>query len=410
MALNDATTTRGRIEVWRDGTICGKTREQLEKLGAEYEAPVPATGWFRVSEIEYGAYGNAIRFAATYEVNCQYVAGPPGYEGSVAVNGSLAPVPPAPPTPGPVTGLKAVNEDPFSWGYNTTTLTWNGPAGFDVNLERIQSSNHAKLHPVINAFDTLQYRGRAGRYVEGKIDFMDTRTYRALARGATGRLGPMTLLTVLGTRLSIPEPKQRITIGDEATFSGRLTEAWDYVRVADVMKGPPLAGRTVVLCRQSVLEDAQRACVPVDRTTTDADGRFTLSARPLKNSRYDIAVPPTPTMLGNSSRVINANVSPHADLRASAAEQNARSSVRRGSVIRFTTSRARAGSRGFIRLQRYDGRTWRTVATKKLGTGGKRLAVPYREHKRGLQAYRVVKPGDAHHVNGYSRTVRVRVR
>jgi hypothetical protein len=78
----------------------------------------------------------------------------------------------------------------------------------------------------------------------------------------------------------------------------------------------------------------------------------------------------------------------------------------------FSTSRARAGSRGFVRLQRFDGHSWRTVATKSLarGSGAHRLSLTYREQSRGLRAYRMVKPGDAHHINGQSRKVYIRVR
>jgi hypothetical protein len=49
--------------------------------------------------------------------------------------------------------------------------------------------------------------------------------------------------------------------------------------------------------------------------------------------------------------------------------------------------------------------------TRSLTTSGtRRLAIPYRDYTRGLHAYRVVKPGDSHHVNGHSRTVYIRVR
>jgi len=357
------------------------------------------------------------RFAATYELNCQFTGRQPGFEGSIAVNATTppAPVPDAPATPGPVTDLTATNVGPDGSGNNFTTLTWHNPAGSgDTNIDMVESSNQAELPAAIGAYYNQQYLGPASRYRDGHVESMFNRTYRVVPRGPSGRLGAPTLLTVHGTRLVITEQFKKITIGQQVQFSGRLNGSGDYVDPADDMKGPGLVGRAVVLCRQSSVNYVDGDCTPVDRTTTTADGRFSLSATPLENSIYNVVVPATGRMVGNTARVGNALVAPQADLRAPESEQvSARALVRRGSVIHFSTSRARAGSRGIIRLQRYAGHTWRTVATKRLTTRGskaRRLAVPYRERSRGRHAYRVVKPGDARHINGYSRTVRVRVR
>lgn len=407
----EPTTKAGRLLVWRDGTMCGKTREELF---AGYWPANPVTGTFHVTELARDTRGALTRFAATYELNCQVVGGQPGLEGSIAVNATdpPAPVPDAPATPAAVTALAATNVGPDSGGVNTTTLTWSNPPGYgDVNVERVQSSDRTKLPAFIGAYDAQQYLGRASRYSDPWVDFMDTRTYRVVPRGPSGRLGPATLLLVMGTRLSIPEPTQKVSIGQQVELSGRLSESWDYVKFSDVMKGPGLVGRSVVLCRQSSTHFVDSACTPVDRTRTAEDGHFTLSVTPRENSLYTVVVPATPQMLGNASRVITALVSPQTDLSAPEAERdNARTLVRRGSVIHFSTSRARAGARGVVLLQRQTGKSWRTVLTRRIDArGSRRIAVPYRERTRGLHAYRVVKPGDAKHVNGYSRTVHVRV-
>lgn len=402
------TAAAGRLLVWRDGTMCGRTPDQMFP---SYVPANPATGWFHVNEVAYGASGQVTGFSATYEINCQYVGGPLGFEGSVAVNATAAPaaVPDAPATPGAVTGLTSTNVGPDGSDTNVTTLTWTNPAGIgSVDLGMAQSSDVAKLPALLGAYGTGLYRGIGNRYRETRIDFMDTRTYRLVPRGPSGRLGPATLLTVMGTRLAVPG-SEKVTIGQQAQFSGRLSESWDYVRPADVMKGPGLVGRTVVLCRQSSVNYVDGDCTVVARTTTTADGYFTLSTRPMRNNIYSVVVPATPQMLGNSSRVVSARVAPVTDLTAPEADQAARAWVRRGAVIHFSTRRAPAGSAGVVRLQRFDGHRWRTVASRSLASGPRRLAIPYRERARGLHAYRVVKPGDAHHVNGYSRTVRVRV-
>lgn len=411
---SDPTPSVGRLVLWRDSTMCGKTEDQLF-ANFMYD-PNPVTGTFHISEIEYDGSGNVTRFAATYEMNCQYVGGPPGFEGTVSVNATspMAAVPDTPATPGPVTGLHATNVGPDGGGVNATTLSWTNPAGYgDVTVDMVQSSNVTKLPALLNSYLSRQYRGRSSSYHEDRIDFMDTRTYRVVPRGPSGRLGAPSLVTVLGTRLDIPDTRQKIMIGQEARFSGRLTESWDYVDFADVMNGPALAGRTVLLCRQSSVNYVDGDCTVVDRATTTTDGRFTLSVSPTSNHLYNVVVPATPQMVGNSSRVINALVAPRTDLRSADSERvSAPGSVPRGSLIHFSTSRARAGSRDFVRLQRFNGHSWRTVATKSLasGSGTRRLSLTYREHSRGLRTYRVVKPGDSHHINGQSRKVYIRVR
>ena len=409
-----------RFEIWRNGTLCGRT---LQQLATTLDSPPVATGWFHVSELERDTSGTVTRFAATYEINCQYVGGQPGFEGSVAVNSASPAVPvPDKPTVGPVTDLTVTNVGPNGGGQNTTTLTWTNPVGFgDVNLDLIQVAAHSTFPALLGTNLEQRYRGRGNRYSESMIDFMDTRTYRLVPRSVYGRLGPVSLVTVLGSRFSTTDDTERIAIGRRARFSGRLSESVAYDDPADVLKGPGLVGRAVVLCEQSTRRYVDGACTPVDRGVTGADGRFTLSAEPRQNSMYSVTVRASSDMVGNTTVVFTALVAPRTDLRASEGgtprmllartATRRQVSVRRGSTIHFTTSRARAGSKGLVRLQRFDGKRWRTIAEKNLGrTTSGRLAIPYRERARGRHAYRVVKPADAHHVNGYSQVVYVTVR
>jgi hypothetical protein len=74
-------------------------------------------------------------------------------------------------------------------------------------------------------------------------------------------------------------------------------------------------------------------------------------------------------------------------------------------------SRCRAGIyRGPADRYHEDQVDFVDTRTYRRGPAAHRLAVPYREHQRGRHAYRVIKPGDAHHVDGYSRTMRIEVR
>ena len=418
-ALRRPTSTMGQVIAHRHDAMCGRTEDELS---SDDDFPTtPAVGWFHVDNIEY-VDGAAVSFAATYEVNCQYLDGPAGFEGSIAVNAPLppSPVPDAPAPPGPITNLKATNTGPDSGGTNTTTLTWTDPADYgDVNIDMVQSADTSLFPAVVADYFTQQWRGRASSYSDGDVEFMDVRTYRVVARGPSGRLGTPSLLTIMGSRLNIPVRNQTITIGQQVPFSGRLTKALGVEQPdADPMSGAPLPRRTVVMCEQPSAHFVNDGCNRVDSTTTSADGRFTLAATPMANSYYSVMLPSSPDLVGNRSYVLFTGVAPQTDLRAPSGQSlgagivkvaSATARVRRGSVIHFTTSRARRGSLGIVRLQHISGGRWHTIATKRLGRGTHRLGLSFRAHTRGLHSFRVVKPADPHHVNGYSHTVKIRV-
>ncbi|WP_156391218.1 MULTISPECIES: hypothetical protein [unclassified Nocardioides] len=414
----------GRVSPLREGTVCGTGRDQMAADARQSEV---AIGTVHIIELVSDEHAVLTRFAATYELSCQALGGQAGLEGSIAFNATapLAALPDEPAAPGPITELAVANVGPQNGDQTTTTLTWQNPSGFgDVVIDMVQSEHPEKLPALVGTDFYGMYRGRANRYVARAVETGDTRVYRVVARGSSGRLGPPTFVTVQGSRLDIKDwLSQKVTLGEPIEFSGRLRLAWDYVDPRDAMKGPGLAGRLLILCSQSSVHYVDQDCSPVDRVRTGRDGRFSLSTTPVENSLYKIVVPATDRMVGNVSQVTaNALVAPVTDLTAPESESvapspsartSARASVRRGSVVHFSTVRAPAGSRGVVLLQRYDGNAWRTVLTKHFDTrrtGARRLAIPYREWRGGRHAYRVVKLADKRHINGHSRTVQVRVR
>lgn len=410
---DEPTAKAGRLTAYRDGSMCGQ--DVADPSNDPYYGSSWATGSFTVQELERGADGAITRFRATYELGCQTLGGQHGTEGSIAVN-ATAPAEPVPTTtsPGPVTGLRAANVGPDGSGDNTTTLSWTNPVGAsDVVIDMVQSSNVAKMPEKVGGSSTKQFSGSASRYHDDHVEFMDTRTYRVTPRTAGGRLGEPALITVYGTRITLPSGAERIQVGESASFTGRLSQSWDYVDFHDVMKGPGIEGQRVQLCRQSSTHFVYGSCDLVATTTTTTNGAFTFSVRPVQNSYYNVRVPAGPTLVGNVAWVVStAYVAPQTDLSAPASQvAEARTGVvRRGSVIRFSTSRARTGSNGIARLQRLDGRTWRTLVTKRIATSGpRRMGIPYRERTAGTHQYRVTKSPDSRHVTGYSKVVRIRV-
>jgi hypothetical protein len=394
-----------RLQVTRDGQVCGRPAEHWQRPWALASV---VEGTFRISELERDDTGEVTRLAATYELSCQAPGGQPGMAGSLAIGAGhpAAAVPDEPETPGPVTNLAVLNVGPDFSGVNASTLSWRNPSNGwgDTVVDMVHANDPSTLPELLGDLYTLHYTGRGSSVRDPGVDFMSRRVYRVTPRGVTGRLGPSTLLHVKGTRLDIPSASHRSTIGEVVRVSGRLTEANDYVDPADVLNGPAVVGRKLQLCGQSSIRYVADECATVDTVRTDADGRFTFSVSPMENTMYNVVLPASTEMVGNISRVINAQVAPHTDLRL------AGSSSRRAGGMQFSTSRARAGSQGIVKLQRLDGRTWRTVATRSLKGRGNRVTITVRDRRPGVQQYRVVKPGDRRHVHGYSKVVKARTR
>ena len=428
------TATRGQVVTFRDGQMCGRTREELEQWSSR---PVtPTAGWFHVDHIEY-VNDRVVGFAATYEISCQNLDGPLGFEGSIAVRAPTpaAPVPAAPVAPGPVADLSTTNTEPRNPGTNTTRLSWSNPEPVgDVTIDLVQSPHESLFTPSVGDPRTRIWQGTAAAWSDDDVDFMDVRTYRVVPRGPTGRLGTPTFRTIRGSRLDTPVVRRGIQIGEEVSFSGRLTEALGVdEQNGDPMSGPAIADHRVIMCRQPTANFIPNDCTQVDSAVTTPDGQFSVSAAPVANSYYTVRLPATNSRLGNCSIALITGVAPQTDLRSPADQQvadqqvvaadqqmvaramvaraTADLSVRRGTTVRFTTSRARQGSRGFVRLQHRSGNAWRTILTKSLGTGLTRMALPARmSYARGLHAFRVLKPGDRRHINGTSKVVQVQVR
>ncbi|KRB76375.1 hypothetical protein ASE01_15415 [Nocardioides sp. Root190] len=407
----EPTATAGQVLTHRDGKFCGREAEELEV--SSRQDLIPAAGWFRVEQIEY-AGSQVVAFAATYEISCQYVDGPLGFEGSIAYDAAevAAPIPAKPATPAPVAGLEVENTDPNIAGTSTTTLTWTNPSGYrDITIDMVQLCCDSAVPALLNGRYTRQWRGRATSYLDNNVEFMDGRLYRVVPRGSTGRVGTPVQVRVFGSRLHLEAERSTIQIGETTTFSGRLTRSSPKADPHDSMSGPPIAGRRLFLCQRDV-GAASKVCNAVASTLTDDDGRFALRASPVANSWYSVMMPSSSSMVGNRSIVLlSTGVAPQTDIAVRSVRGRATvTTAQRGSMLTFTTSRDRRGSTGVVKLQRRIGDTWRTVVTQRLGTGRSRLVIRYRESRRGDVSYRIVKMGDSRHVNGYSKVRRFRVR
>jgi hypothetical protein len=401
IAASDATA-----RVLRNGETCGATEADMERWGA----PNPVVGRLHVTELERDGSGTITRFAASYVLSCQSLTAPTaGLEGSISVNSVAAPaaVPDAPVTPGPLTGFTSTNVGPIGWGSNTTKLAWTkAPGTADVAVDMVQATDSSTMSPYVTWAIQRVAVATGGSHSETAVDWFDTRSYRVVPRGADGRLGAPRYVTVAGTRMSIPETPQRVVMGRSGRFGGRVTEALPGANTAHAMDGAPVVGKVMQVCRITSTHTIFDPCDEVDTVRTDSDGRFTMEVRPTSNTLYSIKMPATARVLGNLSAIQTTLVAPQTDLAAQ------RVSVSRRRALRFSTSAARAGTRGVVLLQRHSGGRWLTVARKRLSTSGARttrLSFTVRDRAVGTHDYRAVKPADARHTNGVSRVVHVRV-
>lgn len=394
----EATATRGRVWVHQGRDLmCGQREEDW---GWSPTGASPAAGTVRVHELLRDRAGEVTGISLDYDLACQVVGDETGLAGSVAVRAErpAGPLPERTTLPGAVLGLSAANAFPNHRYFNTTTLTWRKPAGAaDVVIDFVPSASRERFHPVIGREETWHVRS-GSTWADDGVDFMDTRTYRVTARDATGRLGPPTYVTVLGTYVAPDSDTLRSTVGERVRISGRLTESFEAGHFSERLNGPAVPGQPVRLCRQPTIDFDYRTCATVSSTTTDAAGRFAFSVVPEGNTLYSVSVPASAGVVGSISRVINARVAPFTDLRLEG------STSARGAT-RLTASRSRAGASGTVQLQRLTAGRWKPVATKRLGTGRGRIAFPLKG-RAPVQQYRVVKPGDRRHVAGVSAVVR----
>lgn len=399
----DSTVGRLWVGSGNDQAMCAQPEDDWTGWQVDKDDRPPAVGTFTIVELQRGADGSVERLAATYDVGCQVVGGPKGLAGSIAVDASTpAEAVPAPdPVSAPVRDLRIVNTGPTWGGYNTSELTWAKPAGArDTLVEFMTGADPADLPDVVGRRGeaALVQEGGTTSYREQWIEGIGSRVWRVTPRSATGRLGPSTIIVVRGTRVATDYDGVRATVGKPVTVRGRVSESWAYTDPADVMKGPAVRGAVVRLCGQRTSAGAWQC---VDSARTDADGRFVLSVVPDGNTDYQVVATPTARFYAEASYAVAAKISPYTDLATTAPTGS------RAGSVRFTTSRAKAGAKGSVSLQRLDGSRWRTLATKKLGNGKGRLAFAVRGARPGQQ-FRVVKPADARHTTGVSQVVRLR--
>ncbi|MCW2761018.1 MAG: hypothetical protein JWR85_1219 [Marmoricola sp.] len=393
--------------VARQDEHCGVSRWRHELYGD----PWLAIGTFTVREAAYDVSGAVTSFAVTFEQNCQNT-GQPVLLGSLASNATDVPVavPAGSPAPAAVSALAVTNTPGYQGSYwmNATKLTWDNPRSNWAYTYVGYGGDFSWRSQYLGGGSQV-YRG-TGAAATALVDGIQTDVvFEVIPISPVGRLGPAKELSITGTRMPLDISREHVTMGGSTVLTGRLVESFNYDKPEDVFNGRPLVGRTVEVYSRP-LKSSWNSWKFLRRATTGPGGRFTVVDTPDENTAYEVRFRGSPQYLGNSSYQDTASttVAPQVDLVA------ARSRASRGGKVKFSTARTTAGSRGVVQLQRFDGTRWQTVATKRItkanGRASKRVVIRVRAKALGRQPYRLVKPGDARHVHGVSRTVHVTVR
>lgn len=193
-------------------------------------------------------------------------------------------------------------------------------------------------------------------------------------------------------RLSIAADPEPVLWGNNATISGRL-------------RGPENAGRAIELQHDPHPYGADYNPDPLARTTTNAQGFYSFTIAPARNTNYR-------AVATGETRHLSENFKLHVRMRINRTVSDR--TPRRGSRITFVGAVAPAHDGGVIRIQRLasDG-IYRTVARTTLTDAGDRFPTnSFYERRLRIRrdgTYRVQVKGDADHSGNSTRPVRIDV-
>jgi hypothetical protein len=239
-------------------------------------------------------------------------------------------------------------------------------------------------------------KGNAGRNVTANLTSLAPSTtyhYRLVATNPDGTTpgADMTFTTLAagqgpgGANALTIAATPALTFGRSTNIGGQLTGEDNGGKEVTLM-GQPLAGGTFA---------------DVATTTTDAAGNYNFVVTPLANTRYQAEAKASPPV-----------TSPTVDVRVRIAVTRRVSdrTVRRGQVVRFRGTAKPAHDGSLVLIQRRGAnRKYRTVARTRLRkstTAGQSTYAKRVRVRRGV--YRVRVPGDADHLRGTSRPIRLK--
>jgi hypothetical protein len=278
--------------------------------------------------------------------------------------------------PRAVTAAKAIPS------YDTDTLTWTNPTDFDLDhIDVVRRGATA-------AETKLVYRGkgttvRSTGLVAGRAYTYELRAYDAFGQTWSSfvRLdNRRALASLAGART--------LRYGASWRLSGVLRDG-----------SSPLASRKVTLFAQKYGTTSWSTVATVTSTST---GTYAFTVKPSYSTRYRVGYVGSGAIGGAYSPAVGVAVAPTVIMAMS------RASVSYGGYVTFSTS-VRPGHAGATAvLQRWNGKSWVTVTSRRLSStsaASARIKPP----ARGINKYRWVLPAHTDHSVGVSATASLRV-
>ena len=188
----------------------------------------------------------------------------------------------------------------------------------------------------------------------------------------------------------------QVVYGSSSTVKGTLTDD----------AGHPIPGATVAL--ESRSPSATGFSATGDTTTTAPDGSYAFAVSPAATTDYRVTFAGDRTYAAATSAAVTVQVATRVSLTVG------QTTLKRGDSTLFAgvVSPGHAGQQVQLQVQRRTGSDWVTVGTATLDQDSfySYLLQTSRKDPKGTTAYRVVKPADADHVQGASRTVDITLR
>lgn len=266
--------------------------------------------------------------------------------------------------------------------YDTATVSWVTPSAFDlakvVVVRRDRTSGQA-----VAIYSGTGTSARSTGLVAGHAYSYEARSYDVLGNVS---LPSTTGASQSATSLVMPAS---VRYGTSARGTGVLTYA-----------GKPLASRTVSVFAQTVGTTTWSRVASVATTST---GAFTYTVKPSRSTRYRVGYAGVGAVGGSYSTIRTVAVAPSVTITAS------RTSLYLGGTVTFGTKVGPSHSGRAVVLQRWNGKTWQTVATRTLSSSST-ASVAVRPPVRGYSSYRWYIAAHTDHAAAVSSTLRVLVR
>ena len=200
-------------------------------------------------------------------------------------------------------------------------------------------------------------------------------------------------LGLAASALSASASPGLVVYGSNASVTGALTDD----------ASTPIAGATVTLQSRPA---GSGSFSDAATSSTGPNGRYAFTVSPTANTEYRVVFAGDRTYAEATSPSVRVDVATRVSVTPGS------TSVKRGNSTLFAGVVAPGHAGQTVQIQRLDGSTWSTIGTATLDQDSfySFMVQIDKKEKKSVLSFRVVKPADADHVVGTSRTVDITVK